>query len=62
MTSQSLIRFRKANLVLFRIQKIKVMILMINLKHKIRTIENLTQIILIFFLSKLHSINSQIIG
>ena len=49
MTSQSAKRFRQENLLLFWTQKMKMMILMINLKHKICLIENLIQITLILF-------------
>ena len=47
MTSQSAKRFCQENLGLFWTQKMKATILMTNLKHKIFTIENLSQITLI---------------
>ena len=49
MTNQSAKRFRQENEVLCWTQKMKMMIPMTNLKHKIRKIENLSQITLILF-------------
>ena len=62
MTSQSANRFCQENLGLFWTQKMKATILMTNLKHKIFTIENLSQITLILFVKFFYSITFQIIG